>query len=114
MRRKGWTAAATGLSNEIQIPSGFTLVGVAIPIEVTSTTFTILHSEKTGGTFLTLKDPLGIYGTAGNAITFTIGATSLGIFQIPPAVSALLYSYMKVDLDQNEAAAITLIFKDLA
>ncbi len=107
------TASGTGLSDEVQISAGFTLVGFDFP-EVASTTFTLLHSSVTGGTFKTLKDPLGIYGTAGSAITFTIGSTSLGIFSMPPSLSALLYNYIKIQLSSSEAAGISLIFKSLA
>lgn len=105
---------SSSTSQEMEIPSGFTLVGVVIPVEATSTTFTITHAARSGGTFLTLKDPLGIYGTAGNAITFTIGSTSLGIFMIPPTISAILYSHMQIVLGSSETAGVTLIFKSLA
>lgn len=111
------TIAATNSSStseEVKIPSGFTLVGIEIPVEATSTTFNLAHATKAGGTYLTLKDPLGIYTTAGSAIPFTIGSTSLGSFTIPPSLGALLYSYMKVILGSSETAPVTLIFKDIA
>jgi len=114
LTRNAIATNSTTTSQEMEIPYGFTLVGVALPVEVTSTTFTITHAAISDGTFLTLKDPLGIYGTAGNAITFTIGATSLGIFMIPPTVSALLYSRIKIILGSAETAAVTLIFKQIA
>lgn len=112
--RRAIATNSTSTSQEMEIPYGTTLVGVEIPVEATSTTFNITHAAKSGGTFLTLKDPLGIYGTAGNAINFTIGATSLGIFMIPPSVSALLYSRMQIILSNAETAAVTLIFKQIA
>ncbi len=112
--RNAIVTSSTSTSQQMEIPFGFTLVGVMIPVEVTSTTFTITHATALSGTFLTLKDPLGIYGTAGNAITFTIGATSLGIFAIPPSVSALLYSHMQVILGSSETAAASLIFKQIS
>ena len=102
-------------SSAIQIPTGFTLVGVEIPVELTSTTFTLMHCNKIDGTYTTLKDPLGVYtASASDAVTFTIGSTSLGSFLIPPAVSALLFSYVKVILGSSETGVVNLIFKDLA
>ena len=96
---------STSTSQQMEIPYGMTLVGVEFPIEATSTTFTITHSGQANGTFLTLKDPLGLYGgSAGAAITFTIGSTSLGAFVIPPTVSALLYSRMQIILGSSETA----------
>ncbi len=102
-------------SQYVQVPPGFTLVGVEIPIEATSTTFTLVHCQSSGGTYTTLKDPLGIYtAAAGDPVTLTLGATSLGTFLIPPIVSASLYSFIKVILGSNETAAVNLIFKQLA
>lgn len=95
------------------IPFGYTLVGVEVPVEITSTTFTIAQASSVNGVYLTLKDPLGTYGTAGNAITFTVGATSLGVFQIQPIVSALLYNNFKIILGSAETVALNLIFKQL-
>lgn len=102
-----------GVSNAVQIPAGLTLVGVSVP-ELTSTSFTIGHCQSEDGTYRTLKDPLGIYGTAGAEITFTIGGTSIGVFSIPPTLAALLNSWIKLTFSASEAAGIELIFKDLA
>lgn len=104
---------STATTDPIQVPSGYTLVGIEIP-ELTSTTFTIQHCFSNNGTFKTLKDPLGIYGSAGAAITFTIGATSIGTFMIPPTVSALLNSWIKIVFSSSESSGFDLIFKQLA
>lgn len=104
-------AAAT--TDAVQVPGGMLLVGLSLP-ELTSTTFTITHATQSNGTFRTLKDPLGIYGTAGNAITFTIGATSLGLFQISPIVIAPINSWFKIVFDSAETASIGLIFREIA
>ncbi len=105
---------SSSTSQEMEIPFGFILVAVSIPVEATSTTFTLADSEKSGGTFLTLKDPLGVYTTAGSAISFTIGSTSLGKFWIPPTVASALNSYMKVVLGSSETAAVTLTFRQIS
>lgn len=104
----------TATTDAIQVPSGMTLVGVSVP-ELTSTSFTITHNiSATTGTYRTLKDPLGVYGAPGADITFTMPATSIGIYVIPPSVSALLNSWMKIVFNSSESASIRLTFKGLA
>jgi hypothetical protein len=107
------TTLTAGVSGAVQIPAGLTLVGVDVP-ELTSTTFTIGHSSSESGTYKTLGDPLGTVASAGTAITFTIGATSIGVWMITPIVSALLSSWIKLTFDQSETAQVGLIFKDIA
>ena len=110
---KQTTLAASGLTEPVQVPAGLTLVGVRTP-EMTSTSFTISHSNSSAGAYATLKDPTGLITSAGDAVTFTMGDTSVGIWIIPPVVSALLNSWVKLDFSSNEAAGIELVFKDLA
>lgn len=106
--------SATATTDAIEIPGGMMLVGVSLP-ELTSTTFTITHSSSgSNGTFKTLKDPLGIYGAAGTAITFTIGSTSLGIFQISPIAVSPIFGHIKLVFDSSETATVALIFRNIA
>lgn len=102
-------------SQFVRIPSGFTLVGVEVPIEATSTTFTIVHSQAESGTYTILKDPLAVYATIpGDPVSFTIGTTSLGTFFIPPTLSATLYSFVKIIMGSSETIGVNLIFKQIA
>lgn len=88
-----------GVTPEIDL-AGATLVGV-LPGEITSTTFTITVSTTSGGTFVTMKDPL----LSGAAMTFTIGSTSLGYFPISPLITAG-FRYCKINFDQSETPTI--------
>lgn len=104
---------STTVTNAIQVPAGYTLVGVYVP-ELTSTSFTIAQAFATDGTFNTLKDPTGLYtGSAGSTITFTIGATSIGTHVIPPSIGACLNSWIKLTFSSSESAGITLIFREI-
>jgi hypothetical protein len=108
------TTVVSGTSNEVQVPPGFTLVGIDVP-ELTSTSFTITHALNSGGTFKTLRAPLAILGiTAGSDIVFTMGSTSIGVYVIPPSVSALISDYMKIVTSSSETAGISLIFQSIA
>lgn len=95
------TTALSGSTPEIDLEGG-TLAGVLLESDITSTTFTITVSRKSGGTFVTVKDALGTYGTAGNALTFTIGATATGFFFIPPWVTEG-FRFCKIALGSSEA-----------
>lgn len=88
-----------GVTPEIDLTGG-TLVGV-LPGEITSTTFTITVSNESGGTFVTLKDPLA----SGAAITYTIGSTSLGYFPISPLTTAG-FRFCKINFDQSETPTV--------
>lgn len=106
---------SSATSEYSQTPSGFTLVGIIVPVELASTTFTIAQSLQATGIYTTLKDPLGLYtAAAGNDVLFTLGATSLGTFLIPPIVAAGLSSFTKIILGSAESAALTLIYKQLS
>ncbi len=102
-----------GVSVPCEIPSGYTLVGVDVP-EMTSTTFTIGHSVTIGGAYKVLSDPLGFVSTAGTAITFTMGSTSIGLWDIPPAISAPLNAFIKIIFSSSESAGIALIFRQIS
>lgn len=104
---------STTTSDPIQVPAGYTLVGVDLP-EMTSTSFTIQHTSSSDGTFKTVKDALGVYGSAGTAITFTIGATSLGCFPIPPSVTAVLGSWIKFVFSSSESIGFNAVFRQIA
>ncbi|CAB4213855.1 hypothetical protein UFOVP1454_2 [uncultured Caudovirales phage] len=95
---------------EIDLEGG-TLCALKLP-ELTSTTFTITWCEQSGGTFVTLKDWLGAYTTAGSAITFTIGATSLGGGTFPPALTAGL-RFIKIVFDSSETADIIVVKRNI-
>lgn len=101
---------SNGVSVPIEIPSGMTLVGVDVP-EMTSTSFTISHANAVAGTYKTLSDPLGIISSAGTAITFTMGSTSIGLWDIPPIVVASLNAWIKLTFSSNETAGIKLLFR---
>lgn len=102
-----------GVSTSIEMPSGYTLVGVDVP-EMTSTSFTIGHSKTSTGTYKTLSDPLGLISAAGTAITFTMGATSIGLWDIPPTIVAPLNSFIKLTFSNSESAGIDLIFRQIS
>lgn len=95
-----------GLTPEIDLAGG-TLVGV-MPGEITSTTFTILVSPTSGGTFVTVKDPLA----SGAAITYTVGSTSLGYFPINPTTTAG-FRFCKIQFDQNETPTVQVVMRSI-
>ena len=101
-------AAATTAAIDLQ---GGTLVGLYLP-NLTSTTFTITSSPTELGTYQTLADALGTYTTAGNDITFTIGATSNKWFPLPPALTAGLV-FIKLVFGSSETADITYIIRNI-
>lgn len=108
------TFISSATSEPIETPKGFTLVSVIMP-ELTSTSFTITSSTSITGTYVTLKDPLGIYATAaGDPVTFTMGSTSLGNFVILPVLSASLGAWIKIVLSGSESAGMSLTFKSIA
>ena len=91
---------AAGLTGEIDLEGG-TLAGVLILANPTSTTFTITVSNESGGTFVTVSDPLA----SGAAITYTIAAAGIGFFPIN-AINTYGFRFCKIQLDQSEAATI--------
>lgn len=93
-----------GVTPEIDLLGG-TLCGLLLLADITSTTFTITVSNESGGTFVTVKDPLGTYVSAGSTITFTVGSTATGYFPIPPFVTAG-FRYCKITLDSSETPTI--------
>ena len=103
-RFSSYTTNASGLTPEIDLQGG-TLDGVLLEGDITSTTFTILVSRVSGGTFVTAKDGLGTYGTAGSAITYTVGATATGYFPIAPYLTAG-FRFCKIQLGSSEAITL--------
>lgn len=91
---------AAGSTGEIDLEGG-TLAGVLLLADITSTTFTITVSNQSGGTFVTVKDPLA----AGAAITWTVGATATGYFPISKETT-FGFRYCKVVFDQSEAPTV--------
>lgn len=106
-----YTTDSTGLSPEIDLEGG-TLDGLLFTADPTSTTLTILVARKSGGTFATVKDGLGTYGVAGNAITVTIGTTGIGYFPISPLLTAG-FRFCKIQLGSSEAAAFYISKRNL-
>jgi len=104
----------SGVSEEVQVPNGFTLSGIDIP-EITSASLTITTSLRSGGTFTTYKTPLGIYGlTAGTAITLTVDTTSLGVFALPSDLMRGLLPFIKIVSSASETFGANLIFSNIA
>lgn len=93
-------ALTAGVTAEIDLIGG-TLAGVLLEGDITSTTFTITVSRATGGTFVTVKDPIA----AGAAITYTVGATATGYFPISSLVTAG-FRYCKIAFDSSETPTI--------
>ena len=92
--------AAATTTAEIDLEGG-TLVGILLLADITSTTFTITVSNISGGTFVTLKDPLA----SGAAITYTVGATATGYFPINP-INTQGFRYCKIVFGSSETATI--------
>ena len=89
------TIASGTTSAEINIRGG-TLVALKTPAGISSTTFTITACEASGGTFVTVKDPV-----TGDAYTGIIAAS--GWYFIPPYISASL-KYFKFVYGSSETA----------
>ena len=89
-----------GSTAEIDLEGG-TLAGVLLEGDITSTTFTITVARVTGGTFVTVKDPVA----AGAAITYTVGATATGYFAISPQTTAG-FQFCKIVFDSSETPTI--------
>jgi len=89
-----------GSTAEIDLEGG-TLDGVLLLADITSTTFTITVSNQSGGTFVTVKDPLA----AGAAITYTVSSTATGYFPISPLTTAG-FRFCKIVFDQSETPTI--------
>lgn len=87
------TIASGTTSAELDIQGG-TLVGIVIPASIASTTFTITAALASGGTFLTVKDPLTNSAYTGNV-------TQSGWYFIDPAVTAGL-RYIKIVYSDSE------------
>lgn len=94
------TLAASATTNEIDLKTG-TLCGLLTEGDLTSTTFTITVSRKSGGTFVTVKDPTA----AGAAKTYTMGSTATGYFPINPQDTAG-FRYCKIVFDSSETATV--------
>ncbi len=99
-----YTTDANGLTPEIDLQGG-TLDGALFEGDITSTTFTILVSRVSGGTYVTVKDGLGLYGAVGTAITYTVGSTATGYFPISPILTAG-FRFCKIQLGSSEAIAL--------
>jgi len=99
-----YTTNSSGLSPEIDLQGG-TLNTVLLEADITSTSFTILVSRVSGGTYVTAKDALGIYGTKGAAISFGLDTTATGDYFIPPSVTAG-YRFCKIQLGSSEAITL--------
>ena len=91
-----------------------TIDSVVIETELTSTNFTLTSAREEDGTFTSLKDPTGRYGTAGAAVTFTVGSTSVGTHSIPPELVVGLSRFVKFNFDQSEAGTIYVNYRDFA
>lgn len=98
------TTAASGATGEIDLEGG-TLDGVLFEGDITSTSFTIQVARVSGGTFVTVKDGLGQFGTAGSNLTYTMGATSTGYIPISPLVTAG-FRFCKIALSSSEAITL--------
>jgi len=98
------TTAASGSTGEIDLKGG-TLDGVLFEGDITSTAFTISVSRVEGGTYVTVKDGLGQFGTAGSNLTYTMGATSTGYIPISPLVTAG-FRFCKIVLNSSEAITL--------
>lgn len=93
-----------GSTGEIDLEGG-TLDGVLLEGDITSTSFTITVSRVEGGTYVTVKDGLGLYGTAGAAITYTVGATATGYFPISPIITAG-FRFCKIVFSSSETPTV--------
>lgn len=102
-------ALTAGVSGEIDLGGG-TFCGVMIDSEITSTYFTVTASRASGGTFVSLKDPTGRYGTAGAAVQFTVGSTSLGYHSVPPELTAGL-QFIKLNFNQSETPTVYAVYR---
>lgn len=102
---------SNGLTPAIDLIGG-TLDGVLFEGDITSTTFTILVSRISGGTYVTVKDALGQYAAAGDPITFTIGATSTGYFPISPLLTAG-FRFCKIQSGSAEVVTLYLSKRNL-
>jgi len=80
---------------------GGTLCGILLLADITSTTFTITVSNKSDGTFVTVKDPRA----SGAAITYTVGATATGYFPILRDITNG-FRFCKIVFDQSETPTI--------
>lgn len=103
-------ALTAGVSAEIDLRGG-TLIGVLIESEITSTTFILTSARTSGGTFTSLKDPTGQYGTAGSAVSFTVGSTSVGRHFIPAELAVALGRYIKINFDQSETGTVYAVYR---
>lgn len=104
-------SVVSGESIPIEIPAGYVWVGVDVP-EMTSTSFTV--QKLSGNTYKTLRDPIGAVAAAGSDVTFTMGGTSVGIYYIPPSLSAVLDGTFKLVFSSSESVGINLIFRNIA
>ena len=102
---------ATDTTEAIDL-KGKVLVGIDVP-ELTSTDFTLLNALSKGGTYKTVKDPLGFAGgTAGAEINFILEAAASGYYAIPPYITAGL-EWIKIAFGSAETAEINLITREI-
>ena len=89
-----------GSTGEIDLEGG-TLAGVLLLADITSTTFTITVSNISGGTFVTLKDPLA----SGADITYTLAATATGYYHISSLITGG-FRFCKIVFNQSETPTV--------
>lgn len=102
------SGAAT--TDEIDLKGG-TLVGITIP-ELTGTSITITAATASGGTFRTVRDPFGLYGTEDTDVSLAIGTTSVGFYPLPPELTMGL-RYIKLVSSASETATLTLAIRSV-
>jgi len=100
-----------GVTPEIDLQGG-TLDGVLFESGVTSTSFTIQVAQKSGGSFVTIKDGLGQFGVAGTNLKYTIPASTACYIPISPLISAG-FRYCKIVLQASEAVALNVSKRNL-
>ena len=88
-----------------------TLVGVYVP-SLTSTSFTITAFNPTSGTYIPVGDCLGIYGSTGTVVTFTIAASTARFYPIPPSLTAGL-QMIKLVFSSSETAKINVVTRNI-
>lgn len=102
--------AAATLTAEIDLEGG-TLIGITIP-EVVSTTIEIQAATATAGTFRTLRDPFGLYGTEDTDISLAIGTTSVGYYPVPPDITFGI-RFIKLLFSASETLTVTAVIRSV-
>lgn len=101
-------AAATTAAIDLE---GGTLVSVSIP-ELTSTTFTITVSTTLTGTYRTVRDAFGLWGTEDTDVSAAIGTTSVGFYPIPDDITKGI-RFFKLVFSSSETATITVAIRSV-